>query len=215
MPSTRTCRACGNLRHLSELEQRAPGRYYCPECPTPPPRLCLLCAEKATHANGLCHTHGERWRRWGKPPVGEWVAAFREERLNTCAVCGKRWNGYHGCRHCSAECLAAWKREAALAHWHARSPESKQAAIQRSQKLAGAKRARRKARKPCVICGTEFVGFPHEVLCGDPECKSKNVTRGTRAYRARQTVNEVAALAAELQQRMNCEQAAPDDHPAN
>lgn len=202
MPATRTCRACGRLRNLSELELRAPQRYYCPECPTPSPRLCLLCAAKATHANGLCHTHGERWRRWGKPPVEEWVAAFREQRLNTCAVCGKRWNGYLGCRHCSPECLASCKRQAALARWRALSPEAKRAASLRAQERLRVQREQRKTEKPCVICGALFVGFPHQTLCGEPRCKSKNTTRGSHRYRARRAAFEAAELMAELERML-------------
>ena len=174
------------------------GRAACRQAARP----CLVCGEPSVCRAGLCHTHQERWRRWGKPSPAEWAAAFREGRLNTCAVCGRHWNGYHGCRHCSPECRAAWKREVALARYHALSPEAKREAVHRSLARGRARRAARVEAKPCAVCGTPFEGFPHQILCGRPRCRARNTTRGSRAYRDRRAAREAAELGAELERRL-------------
>lgn len=192
------CRcACGIEVELSA--KQLDHRRTCGECRAHP---CRICGKPAGHREGFCHTHGERWRRWGKPDPAEWAAAFLEERLSTCAVCGRQWNGYFGCRHCSPECLKASKRQYSLARFYAKTPEEKRQDTERSLARSREKRAERIEEKLCAICGETFAGFPHEVLCGKPACKSKNQTRGTRAYRSRRAVTEAAALATELKERL-------------
>jgi hypothetical protein len=150
-----------------------------------PLRICRVCDRPANCRAGFCHAHGERWRRWGKPNPDEWAAAFLAGCLNTCAVCGRQWNGYHGCRHCSPECLAAWKREAALARWHTMTPGQQQEAKARQMKRLRAKSAARLGPRTCVICGVVFDGFPWRRFCG-PACRSKRSTEINRETRRQQ-----------------------------
>ncbi len=151
----------------------------------PAQRLCRICGEKATHAVGLCHTHGERWRRWGKPPVEEWVAAFLAGALNTCTVCGRTWNGYHGSRTCSPECEMERRRREALARWHAKSEAEKAAATRRAKERTQRRSEERLVTVACAICGAHFVGLPFRRFCSAP-CRSKRSTEINRGNRKAQ-----------------------------
>jgi len=193
------CRCdCG--RQLELAARQLSYRRSCGNCPAAP---CRVCDGKVVSRAGFCHRHNERWRRWGRPDPAEWAAAFVEGRLNTCAVCGKRWNGHHGGRHCSPACLAAWRRERALARYHALSPQEKRVASKRALERGRARRREGWSPRRCVACGEEFLGPDWRVTCGARACRSANITRGSRAYRARRAALEVAEAAAQLERKIS------------
>jgi endogenous inhibitor of DNA gyrase (YacG/DUF329 family) len=198
MADTRKCRTCGQVRHLKEMRRGPGSAWLCVGCEPPAPRLCLLCDKKAGCRAGLCHTHGERWRRWGKPPVEEWVAAFREHRLNTCAICGQTWNGYRGSRTCSEACDRERRRREELARWHAKPPAEKRRASLRSQERDRARRQESLIDIACAICGTVFRGFPHRKFCSS-ECQERDTNERRKEIRQRVDRLRLARVQQELE----------------
>jgi hypothetical protein len=198
----RYCCACGTQRRITEMRRSTvrSQRWLCMGCAEPPVPVCLVC-ERPAISNGLCHTHDARWRRWGNPPLEEWVAAFRAERLNACSVCGKTWNGYHGCVHCSPECLAEHKRKASLQHWHARSPESKRAATLRGAASATSRRQADWIEQTCPYCQGRYRAPDWRKTCGKRRCRSRHQTTHTHLFRARQAATALSALKTELEKR--------------
>ena len=144
-----------------------------------PPRFCPLCGLPAKAKSGLCHTHNERWRRWGKPPVAQWIEAFLGESLTTCIICGRRFNGFGPTQTACAtpECDRERRRRAGIANYHARSHERKKADSERAQSLARARREQRKINIACKICGAEFVGYPYRTMCANDACRKENLRR--------------------------------------
>ena len=177
MPNMRLCVGCGKqgpYRSMIRTDTRKGGKiaYLHPGCSLPPPKICLAC-DLPVYSGLFCHTHGERWRRWGKPPVEEWVAAFLENRLNTCQVCGRQWNGYHGCRNCSPECLKVYKAGKSLKRWRSLSPEEQKQAVDRRLAQLRERTLARYVDLSCVICGAAFRHLPGRKLCGSRACKRK------------------------------------------
>lgn len=151
---------------------------------------CELCDERAV-TRGLCHTHDARWRRWGKPPRSEWIAAFREGRLNHCRICGNDFNGYHGAETCSPDCDAERRRRDALERWHGLPAEEKQTANARAKARRRQRSAAKKTRLTCPICGTQFHDFPHKKF-DKPECRRANEAIQRRDIRHRQRLAQLA-----------------------
>jgi hypothetical protein len=162
-----------------------------------PARPCRLCAIPAV-SNGLCHAHGERWRRWGRPDRDAWCAAFRAGRLCTCEVCGEGWNGYRGSLVCSPECRKVRKARIALARFHAKAPDERRADSLRAQDRARRRRHARMATITCACgCGATFTGFPHRRFA-TRACKDRDVDRRREEIRSRVREAQSLRLAAIL-----------------
>lgn len=136
---------------------------------------CRLCS-RPRHTHGLCHTHAERWRRWGRPLIDEWVAAFLEGRLRTCEICLKPFNGYHNSKTCSGACDAERRRRTSLARWYAKPPEARKAIS-----AAKPKKRRPKVQHQCVICGEMFTGAANWKTCSEV-CREAHRTMTTNLH---------------------------------
>lgn len=206
MSDIRVCRTCERRLHRSDMRRLPHSVYYCcKECPDPAPRICLLCAEKSVSKVGLCHTHRERWGRWGKPPLEEWCQAFREQRLNACEVCGKGWNGHHGSRTCSDACDRKRRARIALERFHAMNPEARRRMSLLQQE---AERDRRKALRspmPCIHCGRVFERSSVLVkVCPDEECRKLQQRIKTRECRQRKLLAGLLAETEDMASRLAC-----------
>ena len=162
---------------------------------------CAVCDEPV-HWRGLCHKHGERWRRWGQPPLEEWAAACRENRLCTCSECGKQWNGHHGTRHCSPECLAKYKARKALERWNALPAEAKMAASKRANARDKAKRQAALTPRACCFCQEAFTPFRcDQSHCGAPECREQARIECGRSYRTRRLTSRLTIVARAVEEK--------------
>jgi hypothetical protein len=153
---------------------------------------CLLC-DKPAHSSGLCHTHGERWRRWGKPQIEKWVDAFKAGRLNTCVQCGNGFNGYFGATTCGAACRAARHRVTSLSRYHHLPDETKAEYVARSKARY---RAKVKVKKPlppivCRVCGEPFVPKTKVVRYCSPDCRRIGVATATANHRTQRVTIEL------------------------
>lgn len=166
-------------------------------------RICRVCDRPVQGSAGFCHTHNERWRRWGKPDPAAWAEAFLAGCLNTCAVCGVGFNGHFRCRHCSPECLATYKRGVSLARWRSLSKEERKAASRRAVIRNHAKRQQRRVDKTCVSCGVSFRGWHYQVLCGQPECQRAYTRHHQQMCRRRQAEASLRTAAEQLQRKFD------------
>lgn len=151
--------------------------------------VCAVCGQRTgTKVIRMCHTHRERWRRWGSPePWQEWAEACREDRLNTCEGCGKQFNGAQGRISLCHDCDQVRRRKRALDRWYAMSPEDRQVENER-RKQRGRRETRKRRQRiqvvVCTICGREFRGFPHRKFCGT-RCRQESANRQRREIRRR------------------------------
>jgi len=172
-----------------------------------PERKCLVCCLKAVARSGLCHMHNERWRRWGKPAIEEWVQAYREERLNICEICGRGWNGYHGSRTCSTDCDMERRRRLALERWNAKSDEYREEMMRRSLARNRARAAERKVEIVCSICQEPFVGHNFRKTCNKPHCQYEAVRRNSNEInKKRRQIVYAARLGKQLDEITNIEE---------
>lgn len=209
MPETRKCAGCGCIRDRSEMRCAAQGKrtiHLCLGCEAPAGKSCIICGQPRARSVGLCHTHGERWRRWGKPPIGEWVADFLAGRLNSCEICGAKWNGYHGARYC-ANCggpTGERRRRDALDRWRQLSDDEKRAAREATLARGRAKRRAKFVERWCVICGDSLgVVSPVRALCKKYGCKRAYTQAKVDACRARAAAADLHSVIGELQRRLD------------
>ena len=179
------------------------------------PGTCLICGLPSPYRCQLCHTHRERWRRWGCPPVEGWATRFRENRLSTCCICGKSFNGYRNRTTCAdnPECELERRRRAALDRWNNLPPNRKREASERASQLSREKHAKLLGEKPCRLCGTKFIGFPKQTLCS-PECRHAYRNMKSAEWRARQrSAEQLDKLTLSLESRNGTSVPCPD--PSN
>lgn len=184
------------------------------------PIVCLICGTAGPGRVPLCHTHRERWRRWGCPPVEDWATRFREGRLSTCCICGKSFNGYRNRMTCpdNPECERERRRRAGLANFYARSPEQRLADLDRAKSRSRERRAKTLSEKPCRVCGMIFVGLPKQILCSEP-CRA--VRRNMQAHewlgrqRSAEQLDKITLLLESRNGNQSPETAAPHPQPGD
>lgn len=164
---------------------------------------CRVCGESSEmRKRQMCHTHGERWRRWGSPePWQDWADALRENRLNTCEMCGVEFNGAQGVVRFCDPCREQRHRRQALDHWYNRTPAERQEATARSKQLARERRERNKTVIECAICGKKFRDHQFRVFCG-AECRNEAQNRQRREIRRRVRLLELMQQHNEIMEKL-------------